>query len=136
VELADAELAQKLYDLRIKYGLTQRLLAKLVGTTASVICRLEDADYEGHSLAMLRRIAAALGKRVDIGFLPFRREAVQVVHRNPANRASLLSSSVPDIRAPCRYSPMRSHRSPSVSGHLPLTPIQHKSLDCLPSAAL
>jgi hypothetical protein len=31
-----------------------------------VICRLEDADYEGHSLAMLRRVAAALGKRVDI----------------------------------------------------------------------
>jgi hypothetical protein len=43
---------------------------KLVGTTASVICRLEDADYEGHSLAMLRRIAAALGKRAEIRFLP------------------------------------------------------------------
>ena len=41
--------------------ITQRQLAKKVGTTASVICRLEDADYQGHSLAMLRRIAAALG---------------------------------------------------------------------------
>ena len=40
-----------------------------VGTTASVICRLEDADYEGHSLAMLRRIAAALNKRVEIRFI-------------------------------------------------------------------
>jgi DNA-binding XRE family transcriptional regulator len=72
-ELANAELAQKIYDLRTKAGLTQRQLAKLVGTTASVICRLEDADYEGHSLAMLRRIAAALGKRVEIRFLPAKR---------------------------------------------------------------
>jgi transcriptional regulator with XRE-family HTH domain len=45
-------------------------LAKKVGTTASAICRLEDADYEGHSLAMLRRIAEALGKRIEIRFLP------------------------------------------------------------------
>jgi DNA-binding XRE family transcriptional regulator len=72
-ELANAELAQKIYDLRTKAGLTQRQLAKLVGTTASVICRLEDADYEGHSLAMLRRIAAALDKRVEICFLPAKR---------------------------------------------------------------
>jgi hypothetical protein len=38
--------------------------------TFSVISRLEDADYDGHSLAMLRRIAAALKKRVEIRFLP------------------------------------------------------------------
>jgi transcriptional regulator with XRE-family HTH domain len=55
-------------------GLTQKELATLVGTTASVICRLEDADYEGHSLAMLRRIAAALDRRVEIRFLPLRRK--------------------------------------------------------------
>jgi DNA-binding XRE family transcriptional regulator len=72
-ELANAELARNIYDLRTKAGLTQRQLAKLVGTTASVICRLEDADYEGHSLAMLRRIAAALDKRVEIRFLPAKR---------------------------------------------------------------
>jgi len=72
-ELANAELARKIYDLRSKAGLSQRQLAKLVGTTASVICRLEDADYEGHSLAMLRRIAAALDKRVEIRFLPAKR---------------------------------------------------------------
>jgi len=43
-----------------------------VGTTASVICRLEDADYEGHSLAMLNRIAAALHRRVETHFVPLR----------------------------------------------------------------
>ncbi len=70
---ADNDVARKIYDLRMKSGLSQRALAKLVGTTASVICRLEDADYEGHSLAMLSRIAAALDKRVEIRFLPIKR---------------------------------------------------------------
>jgi transcriptional regulator with XRE-family HTH domain len=56
----------------MKEGLSQRALAKLVGTTASVICRLEDADYEGHSMAMLNRIAAALNKRVEIHFVPIK----------------------------------------------------------------
>jgi ribosome-binding protein aMBF1 (putative translation factor) len=71
-ERANDEVARKIYELRTKAGLSQRQLAKLVGTTASVICRLEDADYEGHSLAMLRRIAAALDKRVEIRFLPMK----------------------------------------------------------------
>ena len=73
-ELANADLAQKIYDLRTKAGLSQRALAKLVGTTASVICQLENADYEGHSLSMLRRIAAALDKRVEIRFVPAKRK--------------------------------------------------------------
>jgi DNA-binding XRE family transcriptional regulator len=69
-ERANSDVAQKIYDLRTKAGLTQRALAKLVGTTASVICQLEDADYQGHSLSMLRRIAAALNRRVEIRFPP------------------------------------------------------------------
>ena len=73
-ERANAEVARKIYELRKGAGLTQRELAKLVGTTASVICRLEDADYEGHSLAMLQRIAAALNKRVEIRFSPAKRK--------------------------------------------------------------
>jgi DNA-binding XRE family transcriptional regulator len=68
-ELANAEVARKIYDIRTKAGLTQKQLAKLAGTTASVISRLEDADYDGHSLAMLRRIASALDKRVEIRFV-------------------------------------------------------------------
>jgi len=70
---ANAEIAQQVYGLRTKAGLSQRELAKRVGTTASVICRLEDADYDGHSLSMLRRIAGALNKRVEIRFLPAKR---------------------------------------------------------------
>lgn len=68
--LFDTEVAGMIYDLSVGAGLSQRALAKKVGTSASVICRLEDADYEGHSLAMLRRIAEALGKRVELRFVP------------------------------------------------------------------
>jgi ribosome-binding protein aMBF1 (putative translation factor) len=75
VERANMEVARKIYDLREGAGLSQRALAKLVGTTASVICRLEDADYEGHSLAMLNRIATALNQRVEIRFVPLRGKA-------------------------------------------------------------
>lgn len=71
---ADDAVARKILDLRTKAGLSQRELAKMVGTTASVICRLEDADYEGHSMAMMNRIAAALNRRVEIRFVPLRGE--------------------------------------------------------------
>ena len=72
---ADDEVARKIFELRTKAGLTQAQLAKVIGTTASVICRLEDADYQGHSLAMLRRVAAALNQRVEIRFVAIRRSA-------------------------------------------------------------
>ncbi len=69
-ERENAAIARQICELREKAGSTQRELAALVGTTASVICRLEDADYEGHSLGMLRRIAGALDKHLEIRFVP------------------------------------------------------------------
>jgi DNA-binding XRE family transcriptional regulator len=74
-EVVNAEIARKIYDLRTKAGLTQQELAARVGTTKSAISRLEDADYEGHSLSMLKRIAEALGKRVQIRFISARRKS-------------------------------------------------------------
>ena len=73
-ERSNAVVARQICDLREEAGLSQRELAKTIGTTASVICRLENADYEGHSLAMLNRIAAALNKRVEIRFVSLRHE--------------------------------------------------------------
>jgi DNA-binding XRE family transcriptional regulator len=69
-ERANLDIARKICGLRAKAKLSQAQLARKVGTTQSVISRLEDADYDGHSLAMLRRIAAVLEKRVEIRFLP------------------------------------------------------------------
>lgn len=71
---ANATVARTIFELRTQAGLTQAALAKMVGTTASAICRLEDADYEGHSLAMLNRIARALHRRVEIRFVAERRK--------------------------------------------------------------
>jgi ribosome-binding protein aMBF1 (putative translation factor) len=68
-EVANREVAHKIYQLRQGAGLSQAELARRVGTTQSVISRLEDADYEGHSLAMLNRIAAAVERRVEIRFV-------------------------------------------------------------------
>ncbi|MBV8885160.1 MAG: XRE family transcriptional regulator [Chroococcidiopsidaceae cyanobacterium CP_BM_RX_35] len=64
------DVARKIAALREARNLSQRELAALVGTTASVICRLEDADYEGHSVGMLNRIASALGAHLSINFVP------------------------------------------------------------------
>ncbi len=72
---ANEGIARKIRELRAGADLTQAQLGKLIGTTASVVCRLEDADYEGHSLAMLRRIGSALNRRVEIRFVPIRRPA-------------------------------------------------------------
>ncbi len=69
-ERANTEIAQMIYDMRTEAGLTQRQLAKLIGSSASAICRLEDADYEGHSLSMLRRIATVLNKKIEIRVRP------------------------------------------------------------------
>lgn len=65
-ERLNAKVARLIYDYREEAGLTQKQLAELVGTTQSVISRLEDADYEGHSLTMLERIATALNKKLSI----------------------------------------------------------------------
>ncbi len=71
-ELSSADIASQIHDLRKRAGLSQRQLAAKLGTTASVICRLEDSDYEGHSLSMLRRIALVLGRQVKIVLVPAR----------------------------------------------------------------
>jgi ribosome-binding protein aMBF1 (putative translation factor) len=66
----NARVAQIIYEARKIAGLTQRQLADAVGSTQSVIARLEDADYEGHSLSMLARIATALNRKLEIDMPP------------------------------------------------------------------
>ncbi len=69
-ETLNSKIAQMIYDVRHEAGLTQAGLAKLINTKQPVIARLEDADYEGHSLSMLQRIATALGQRLHVSFVP------------------------------------------------------------------
>jgi transcriptional regulator with XRE-family HTH domain len=69
----NALIAQLIYQTRTNAGLTQAQLARMAGTKQPVISQLEDADYAGHSLALLRRIAEALGKQLEIRFVDARR---------------------------------------------------------------
>ncbi len=65
-ERVNTQVARMIYDLRNDAGITQKELAQAVGTTQSVISRLEDADYKGHSLSMLNRIAEALKQKMTV----------------------------------------------------------------------
>ena len=89
-ERTNAAVARQIYALRTAKGLTQKQLAELIGTQQPVIARLEDADYEGHSLAMLYRIGAALGCGVAVLFVPrsvaVARKAQGPSRRSPAHR--------------------------------------------------
>ena len=66
----NAKVAQLIYTARKQAGLTQQQLADLIDTKQSVIARVEDADYEGHSLSMLQRVGDALGQRIEINMVP------------------------------------------------------------------
>ena len=72
--IADArvssEIAQMVYDARIDACITQKELAKMVNTGQSAIARLEDADYDGHSLTMLQRVAEALNCHIQLSMIP------------------------------------------------------------------
>lgn len=62
--------AWKIRRARAQAGLNQLDLANRMGTSRSAIYRLEDPGYWGHSLPVLRRLAAAVGKRLEIRFVP------------------------------------------------------------------
>ena len=64
--LHQIDLALLVREMREDAGLTQVELARMVGTTQSVIARLEDAEYMGHSLSMLERVAGACGVNLKL----------------------------------------------------------------------
>ncbi len=63
-------LAEEVYALRERHGLSQRALAELINSSQSAVARMEDATYRGHSISVLRRIAAAVGEKVSVRFVP------------------------------------------------------------------
>jgi transcriptional regulator with XRE-family HTH domain len=60
------DVALQIAALREDSGLSQKELAKRVGTSQQQISRLESPGYEGHSLRMLRRVADVLGASVKV----------------------------------------------------------------------
>ena len=98
------ELSPLIRQLREAAGLTQAELAERVGTTQSVISRLESDDYEGHSLSMLNRIGAALNCRLTVRLAPERSaersEMATVRESAPTYRAGSASTAGASDRSP------------------------------------
>lgn len=68
-EKAKTQIAALVRTARQRVGLTQADLAAKIGTSQSVIARLESgADQRMPSLALLARIAAALDGHLEFGF--------------------------------------------------------------------
>ena len=78
----DLALGQLIYDLRTEAGLSQRELAARMGTTQSVISRLEDGGGARNRIDTLARVATALDRHLVVSFpekLPANlKDAVQV----------------------------------------------------------
>jgi len=83
-ERVNGEVARMIYELRNEAGLKQKELAELIGTTQSVISRLEDADYSGHSLSMLSRIAKALNQKLNVFMATKENEKIRFVFQEVA----------------------------------------------------
>jgi transcriptional regulator with XRE-family HTH domain len=78
----DLALGQLIYDLRTEAGLSQRMLAERMGTTQSVISRLEEGGGAKNRFDTLARVATALNRHLVVSFpekVPARlKDAVQV----------------------------------------------------------
>ncbi|MGH9572981.1 MAG: helix-turn-helix domain-containing protein [Candidatus Acidiferrales bacterium] len=64
--LYQVDLARLVQEMREDAGLSRDELAAKTGATQSMIARLEDAEYIGHSLVMLERIAIACGMTLKL----------------------------------------------------------------------
>ncbi len=73
------DVALKLASLRKASGLSQKQLAKQVGTSQQQISRLESPSYEGHSLSMLRRVAEVLGASIHVEIQPKKSRKLPIV---------------------------------------------------------
>ncbi len=78
----DLALGQLIYDLRTGAGLSQRELALKMGTTQSVISRLEEGGGARNRIDTLARVATALDRHLVVSFpatVPAKlKDAVQV----------------------------------------------------------
>jgi transcriptional regulator with XRE-family HTH domain len=64
----DLALGQLIYDLRTQAGLSQRELAQRMGTTQSVISRLEEGGGARNRIDTLARVATALNRHLVVSF--------------------------------------------------------------------
>lgn len=66
--LEKERIAAEILYYREKLNLTQKELAEKINSSQSAIARLEDSDYRGYSIKVLRKIADALGLELAVTF--------------------------------------------------------------------
>ena len=64
----DLALGQLIHDLRVEAGLSQRELAERMGTTQSVISRLEEGGGARNRIDTLARVATGLNRHLVLSF--------------------------------------------------------------------
>ena len=84
------DVAMQLAELRKESGLSQKELAKRIGTSQQQISRLESPSYEGHSLSMIRRVAEALGATVRVEIERGKRPRKQAIAEDSAKYSKKL----------------------------------------------
>lgn len=79
-ERINLQCAMTVRDIRKRANLSQKELAKMIGTSQSAIARIENFEYGGRTITMLQRIADALGYAVEI---QLREAAMPNIHCDP-----------------------------------------------------
>lgn len=65
-EELNMQIGQAVYDMREAVGLSQADLAKLVGSNQATISKVENADYGGNAMEILKRVCFALHTPIRI----------------------------------------------------------------------
>jgi transcriptional regulator with XRE-family HTH domain len=120
-EMLNAEIAAQVLAARRKAKLTQKQLAERVGTQQSVISRIEDADYDGHALNLLKRIARILGARLRVTL-----EIAQDSRTSP--KLSVARQSSPEVAKPNRKTDKEGPSAPQPTIEKGKNPMQLKYL--------
>ena len=71
----------QLTELRLKRGISQAALARLMGVKQPLVARIESGGVKNLTLATIARTAAALGGRIQLKIRPAKRA------RRPSRRA-------------------------------------------------
>ncbi|MCH8824625.1 MAG: helix-turn-helix transcriptional regulator [Planctomycetes bacterium] len=102
IQLSDitADIAEQVYEARTERSITQTELAVLIGTSQSAVARVENADYDGHSIRTLVKIANALKFHVQFNLAKEEDERpIQVSLVSEQSRPSEATESTNTIRA-------------------------------------
>ena len=72
-ELGRLEIANQIAALRERRGLSQAALARRLGTRQAGVARMERSQYRSYNMKTLAKVAAVLGAKLEIRFVPDRR---------------------------------------------------------------